>query len=148
MDATGTDRAALVSFSRGAPYALHLGAVSPERVLGQVFICPTTLLSPFAAARRPYGLRFEETLDSDDGWAKDNARYWARDYRGFLDFFFAQVFSEPHSTKQVEDCVSWALETSPETLTDTRRGAVLEARDGISDTAGGRAVPVPGHPGN
>jgi pimeloyl-ACP methyl ester carboxylesterase/predicted glycosyltransferase len=133
MDATGTDRAVLVSFSRGAPYALHLGAVSPERVLGHVFICPTTLLSPFAAARQPYGLRFEETLDSDDGWAKETAEYWARDYLGFLHFFFAQVFSEPHSTKQVEDCISWALETSPETLADTRRGAVLEARDGISE---------------
>ena len=81
------------------------------------------------------------TLDSDDGWAKDNARYWARDYRGFLDFFFAQVFSEPHSTKQVEDCVSWALETSPETLADTRRGRILEARDDISALLAGVRCP-------
>jgi pimeloyl-ACP methyl ester carboxylesterase/predicted glycosyltransferase len=132
MDATGTDRAALISFSRGAPYALHLGASSPGRVLGHVFICPTTLLSPFAAARVQHGLRFEEPPDSEEGWAKENAQYWARDYRGFLDFFFSQVFSEPHSTKPVEDCTSWALETSPETLTATRRGAVLEAGDDMT----------------
>lgn len=94
MDATGTDRAVVVSFSRGASYALHLGAARPERVLGHVFICPTTPLAPFAAPRLPYVKRFEETLDDEEGWAKDNARYWQRDYRRFLEFFFAQVFTE------------------------------------------------------
>ena len=132
MDATGTDRAALVSFSRGASYALHLGAASPERVLGQIFICPTTPLAPFAAARLPYAQRFEQTLDSDAGWAKDNARYWERDYRGFLEFFSSQVFTEPHSTKPAEDCVSWGLETTPETLTETRRAAIREASGGMA----------------
>ena len=102
MDATGTDRAVVVSFSRGASYALHLGAARPERVLGHVFICPTTPLAPFAAPRLPYVKRFEETLDDEEGWAKDNARYWQRDYRRFLEFFFAQVFTEPHSTRPAE----------------------------------------------
>jgi len=132
MDATGTDRAVLVSFSRGASYALHLGAASPERVLGQIFICPTTPLAPFAPARLPYAPRFEETLDGDEGWAKDNARYWARDYPGFLEFFSSQVFTEAHSTKPAEDCVSWGLETTPETLADTRRGALRDATVGIA----------------
>ena len=53
MDATSTDRAVVVSFSRGASYALHLGAARPECVLGHVFICPTTPLAPFAAPRLP-----------------------------------------------------------------------------------------------
>src|SRR5271170_6798203 len=107
MDATGTGRAAVISLSRGASYALHLGAARPERVAGQVFICPTTPLAPFSPPRLPYARRFEESLDSDDGWAKDNARYWERDYRGFLEFFFSQVFTEPHSTKPIEDGVTW-----------------------------------------
>ena len=34
---------------------------------------------------------------------------------GFLEFFFAQMFTEPHSTKQIEDCVGWGLETDAET---------------------------------
>ena len=38
---------------------------------------------------------------------------------GFLEYFFAQMFNEPHSTKQIEDCVGWGLETDPETLADT-----------------------------
>jgi predicted glycosyltransferase len=42
------------------------------------------------------------------------------------------VFTEPHSTKQIEDGVSWGLETAPETLADTRRGAIRDARDDIS----------------
>ena len=32
------------------------------------------------------------------------------------------MFSEPHSTKQIEDCVGWGLETEPGTLADTSRG--------------------------
>jgi len=26
------------------------------------------------------------------------------------------ILNEPHSTKQVEDCIGWALETTPETI--------------------------------
>ena len=65
----------------------------------------TTLVFPFA-----------EPLDTDEGWAKYNLHYWRRDFRGFLEFFFSQQIPEPHSTKQIEDCVGWGLETDPETL--------------------------------
>ena len=40
MDATGTDKAALVSLSMGAQWALILAAEHPERVDAAVFICP------------------------------------------------------------------------------------------------------------
>jgi pimeloyl-ACP methyl ester carboxylesterase/predicted glycosyltransferase len=132
MDATGTSRAVVVSLSRGASYALRLGAASPQRVIGHIFICPTTPLAPFSPPRMPFAKRFEETLDSDEGWAKDNARYWERDYHRFLEFFFSQVFTEPHSTKPTEDAVTWGLETTSETLIDTRRGAIREANDDMA----------------
>jgi pimeloyl-ACP methyl ester carboxylesterase len=141
MDATGTASAVVVSLSRGASYALHLGAASPQRVIGQIFICPTTPLAPFSPPRLPFSRRFEEALDSEDGWAKDNARYWERDYRGFLEFFFAQVFTEPHSTKPMEDGVMWGLETTSQTLTDTRRGAIREANDSIAGLLNGVQCP-------
>ena len=32
-------------------------------------------------------------------------------WEDFVAFFFAECFPEPHSTKQVEDCVGWALDT-------------------------------------
>jgi len=141
MDATGTASAVVVSLSRGASYALHLGAASPQRVIGQIFICPTTPLAPFSPPRLPFSRRFEEALDSEDGWAKDNARYWERDYRGFLEFFFAQVFTEPHSTKPMEDGVMWGLETTSQTLTDTRRGAIREANDSMAGLLNGVQCP-------
>src|SRR5207245_304673 len=82
LDATDTERAVVVSLSRGASYSLHLAAMSPERVTAQVLICPTTPLVPFAPARMPFARCFEDELDNDDGWAKDNALYWQRDYQG------------------------------------------------------------------
>jgi pimeloyl-ACP methyl ester carboxylesterase len=39
-----------------------------------------------------------------------------RDYDGFLEFFFSNCFTEPHSTKQIEDCVGWGHEIGAETL--------------------------------
>src|ERR1022692_436417 len=141
MDATGTDQAAAVSFSRGAPYALRLGAAGPERVTGHVFICPTTPLAPLPPPRVPYAARFEEDLDHDEGWAKDNASYLDRDYRGFLEFFFSQVFIEPHSTKLIEDCVSWGLETTAATLADTRRAIGHERAEDMTALAAGVQCP-------
>jgi pimeloyl-ACP methyl ester carboxylesterase len=126
LDETNTDRAVIVSLSRGAAYSLQLAAGWPDRVTAQVFLCPTTPLSPFTPERMEWILRFEEELDSDEGWAKDNAHYWARDYRGFLEHFFTEMFPEPHSTKQIEDGVSWGLDTTPETLADTRRGILAD----------------------
>ena len=82
---------------------------------------------PGAAALRA---RFEEKLDSDDGLGEGQRRYWRADYRGFLEFFFSQVFTEPHSTKQIEDGVGWGLETTPrDAACDTRRGSVLDEAD-------------------
>jgi hypothetical protein len=46
-------------------------------------------------------------------WNRD---YWLRDWPGFVDFFMTEMFTEPHSTKQIEDAVGWGLETDPETI--------------------------------
>jgi pimeloyl-ACP methyl ester carboxylesterase len=118
MDATGTDRAVVVSLSLGAQRALLLAAEHAERIAGAVFICPSVSLGTPLAARIAYP--FEDVLETDEGWAKYNRHYWLRDYRDFLEFFFSQMFTEPHSTKQIEDCVGWGLETAPETLVATR----------------------------
>jgi pimeloyl-ACP methyl ester carboxylesterase/predicted glycosyltransferase len=125
MDATATERAVLVSLSRGAQRALLLAAEHPERVSGAVFICPSVPLAQRHQGRRLY--RWDQQLDTDEGWAKHNRWYWLRDYRGFLEFFFSQMFTEPHSTKPIEDCVSWGLETTPETLVATNLKDDLDA---------------------
>ena len=119
MDATETERAVLVSLSRGAERSLHLAADHPERVEGLVFIGPALPLPP--AAPRDDAMRvFQQPGDDYTGWGKWNMHYWLEHYEEFLEFFFSQVFTEPHSTKQIEDSVGWGLETDPETLVATQ----------------------------
>ncbi len=120
MNATGTERAMVVSLSRAAQPALLLAAGHPERVTGAVFIAPFT---PLGSVRPPYP--WDEELATDDGRAKWNRHYWLRDYRGFLEFFFSHMFNEPHSTKPIEDCIGWGLETTAETLVATELGDKL-----------------------
>jgi pimeloyl-ACP methyl ester carboxylesterase len=113
LDATGTERAVIVSLSMAAQWALWLMANRPERLLGSVFIGPTAALAPgYEDREQP----FEEPYTSTEGWAKYNRHYWLDHYQDFLEFFFSQCFTEPHSTKPIEDSVGWGLETSPEVL--------------------------------
>jgi pimeloyl-ACP methyl ester carboxylesterase/predicted glycosyltransferase len=118
MDAVGVQRAVLVCLSLGATWALELGVLHAERVAGIVFIGPTLPLVPMPPDRQPD--QFTRRLDTTDGWAKYNQHYWREHYREFLEFFMHQVFTEPHSTKPIEDTVGWGLETDPETLIATQ----------------------------
>ncbi|HEX2766693.1 MAG TPA: alpha/beta fold hydrolase [Candidatus Limnocylindria bacterium] len=130
LDATATERAIVVGFSLGAQRGLILAAEHPERVSAAVFIGPSYPGGGESLAERI--VPWDEELDTDEGWAKYNRHSWLRDYPGFLEFFFGRVFTEPHSTKAIEDCVGWGLETTPETLITAQYGATLdpaEARD-------------------
>jgi len=118
MDATETERAVIVGLSLGAQRGLILAAEHPERIDGAVFIGPSVPLGEPVADRQLFP--WNEELDTDEGWAKYNRYYWLRDYRGFLEYFFSQMFTEPHSTKPIEDCVGWGLETTAETLVATQ----------------------------
>jgi pimeloyl-ACP methyl ester carboxylesterase len=140
LDATGTDRAVLAGFSRGGRWAVELAADRPERVLGAALIDPAV---GFVAPGHPWWTHpFDEELDTDDGWAKFNRHYWLRDYRDFVEFFAAQVFPEPHSTKQIEDVVAWGLETTAETLILTQRGAQPASLEEMEEILGGVRCPV------
>jgi pimeloyl-ACP methyl ester carboxylesterase/predicted glycosyltransferase len=141
MDATATERAVLVGLSCGALWATLIAADHPERAIAVVYIGPAVPLAP-GHPERAIGDRFEEALESEDGWAKYNRHYWRRDYLRFLEYFFAQMFNEPHSTKQIEDCVGWGLETDPETLADTSSALDLCGREQFADTCARVRCPV------
>lgn len=126
MDATDTSRAVLVSLSKGALWSLYLSANHPDRLLAQVFLGPSVPLTPQAPERARIPETFTRDLDSYEGWEKYNVHYWRSNYKEFAEFFFAQCLSEPHSTKPREDCVGWAMETSPEVL-------LAEARTDVTD---------------
>jgi pimeloyl-ACP methyl ester carboxylesterase len=140
LDATGTDRAVLVGLSRGGRWAVELAATWPERVLGAVLIDPA--ISFMAPLPQRQAFSFDEELDTTEGWAKFNRHYWRREYRDFLEFFASEVFSESHSTKQIEDFVGWGLETSPETLTLTQLGAQPASRSEMEAILGRVRCPV------
>ncbi|HEU0335427.1 MAG TPA: alpha/beta hydrolase [Gaiellaceae bacterium] len=130
LDATGTERAAVVSLSRGAERSLLLAANHPERVERMVFVAPALPLPP--ATPRVQAMRaFDEPRDDYTGWGKWNRHYWVEHYEDFLEFFFAQCFTEPHSTKQREDAVGWGLETDAETLVATQLAPRLSDEESV-----------------
>jgi pimeloyl-ACP methyl ester carboxylesterase len=114
MEATTTEQAVVAGLSCGALWGTLFAADHPERVRGAVFIGPAVPLAPPHPERTVYSSA--DQLDTDEGWAKYNHYYWLEHQRKFLDFFFAKCFTEPHSTKQIEDCVQWGLEIEPEAL--------------------------------
>jgi pimeloyl-ACP methyl ester carboxylesterase len=128
MDATDTERAVIIGFSMGGQRGLLLAAEHPGRVRGAVFIGPA-----FPGGGEPlpertvYDWRVEH--DTDEGWAKYNRYHWLRDYPDFVQFFASKLFTEPHSTKAIEDAVGWALETTGETLVATQEGRELSPEE-------------------
>ena len=119
MDATATDRAVIVGLSAGALWGALLAAEHPERVEAAAFIAGA---APFAQHAVRTTAPFDEPMETYEGWDKYNRHYWLDHYRDFLEFFFGQVFTEPHSTKQIEDCVGWGMETDGATLALTYVG--------------------------
>ena len=123
MDATETRDAVLVALSSGANWAVHVAADHPDRVLGIFAMSPACEfdidLPQHGVHLRPWG---EPTVGTQ-GWAKYNKHYWLEGgYEDFVAFFFQEMYVEPHSTKQIEDGISWGMAATPETLVDTIAG--------------------------
>lgn len=140
MDATDTPKAAVVAFSRGARWATLLAAEHPERVRALALIGPALPVPDVPQERDEYP--FDEELPTDEGWAKYNKYYWRKDYPGFVAFFVSQMFTEPRSTKQTEDGMSWGLETTGETLIATVSGPNRTTVAALPDLLGRIRCPV------
>lgn len=117
LDATGARDVLVAGMSRGGHYAALLAALYPERVAGAVLIAPAVPFGPRHPDRA--GVDVGAQRESHEGWHKYNVHYWRESYREFVEFFVGKIFSEPHSTKQIEDAISWALETTGDVLGDT-----------------------------
>ena len=141
LDATGTEHAVVVSLSRGAERSLLLAAAHPERVDGLAFIAPALPLGSSLPRARAAQM-FDEPHESYEGWEKWNRHYWLENYEDFLEFFFSQAFTEPHSTKQREDAVGWGLETDAETLVATQLATRFEDADEVREVTERIRCPV------
>ncbi len=116
LDAVGVQRAVLVGFSCGAWSGTIAASRFPERFLGFVAISPNIPELTRSPPEQSAVFDFDAERDSYTGWEKYNQHHWRAAYPDFLDFFFGTLFSEPHSTKQIEDCIEWGLGTTPEVL--------------------------------
>ncbi|MDX8049607.1 alpha/beta fold hydrolase [Lentzea sp. BCCO 10_0798] len=120
MDATNTGQAVLVALSRGDAWSVLVAAHHPERITGIVAIGP--------ASGSLIGVQEQERQAWESTEGKYNRQYWLNGgYDDFADWFFARMFAEPHSTKQIEDGVRWAHEIEPATLVDTTAGRLSSA---------------------
>ena len=126
MDATRTERATLVGMSFSSLVALAVAALWPERVEAVVSAGASVPIVPPIEGR---GDTFEDHIENPTGWQKYNRGHWDRNYSDFLEFFFAGVFNEKHSTKQREDSIAWALESDGRMLART-----LDSRSQVPGT--------------
>jgi pimeloyl-ACP methyl ester carboxylesterase len=139
LDRVGAGRVVVVSWCCAGD-DLILAAEHPERVAGLVLIGPDLLLTDDPAAEEgPYP--FDEEPETLEGWAKWNRHYFLRDWPGFVEFFFAQTFTEPHSTKQIEDAIGWGLQTDPYTILRGMDAKWANDRDSVLRL--GAQVPCP-----
>jgi len=143
---TEADPVLVVGFSCGVAWSLALALEAPEEVAGIVAIGPALGLVPGLAERERH-VFLEEPTDRDapaaEGWGRFSRHTWLQgDYDGFLRFFFGQMFSEPHSTKQIEDCVAWGHEIGPERLVDTELARTVCRTPGFAERVAQADVPV------
>ena len=118
LDATSTDRCVLVGFSCGATWAVHVAAAQPGRVQGIFAIGPACGLEVAQPERELR--RWLTEPEHPRGWEKHTRHNWRHgDVDDFREFFFRELYSEPHSTKQIEDGVRWSTTTDAQTLIDT-----------------------------
>jgi pimeloyl-ACP methyl ester carboxylesterase/predicted glycosyltransferase len=115
MDTTEIDKAILIGICTSGWRSLVAASRHPDRVLGVVTIATWgAFLTPPVPNREDQD--FEIVRDVYEGWQKVNRHYWRNDWRGYAEFFFGELLSEPHSTKQFEDCVEWSMGVGPETM--------------------------------
>jgi pimeloyl-ACP methyl ester carboxylesterase/UDP:flavonoid glycosyltransferase YjiC (YdhE family) len=148
MDATGTERAVIVSLSRSAQYMLELARLAPERVAGSVFIAPLFPYTPshWSVLTHPLAQSFSRAFrlprTVHRWWGHMSPAHWREDYPEFVDWFISRCLPEPHSTKGIEDGVEWALDIDPETLTATAYGHVHRNRRILRELAENLDCPV------
>jgi len=127
IDHLGLTEYSLLGFSKGGVISALVAQQRPEQVRSVVLIAP---VGPDTAdVRKAKEAAFLAPVENPQGWARYNAGAMREDYAGFVRFFFERMFREPHSTKQIEDSVSWALETDPEVLIDTVLGSLRDDVD-------------------
>jgi pimeloyl-ACP methyl ester carboxylesterase/predicted glycosyltransferase len=117
MDETSAGEAILVGLSYGGFLTCVLAAHHPQRVKAAILAGTAAVIGP----NRPSMTQqhFLARLERHEGWDKYNRDYWLTNYPDFAEHFVRNIFSEPHSTKQIEDGIEWAGGTTGDVLVKT-----------------------------
>jgi pimeloyl-ACP methyl ester carboxylesterase/predicted glycosyltransferase len=131
MDATRTDPAAVVGLSFGAMIACVLAAYHAERVKAAILVGTAAVIGP----GYPYmaNEHFHLKHTTFEGWDKYNYDYWLANYPDFAAHFVGNICSEPHSTKQFEDGVAWACDTTGPILAKTVEARTMPRTFDVSE---------------
>ena len=118
MDATDAGKAILVGLSFGGMHASVLAAHYPDRVKAAILVGTVASIGP---ANHSYlaSQHFLAKHEQFEGWNKFNREHWLADYPDFAEHFVRNIHSEPHSTKQIEDGIGWAADTTGPVLVKT-----------------------------
>jgi pimeloyl-ACP methyl ester carboxylesterase len=117
LDATDTQQAILVGLSFGGMLTSVLAAHHPDRVKAAILAGTSAQIGPALPHSGPQN--FQAQREHYVGWDKYNRDYWLQNYPDFADHFVRHIFSEPHSTRQIEEGVAWAADTDGPTLVKT-----------------------------
>jgi pimeloyl-ACP methyl ester carboxylesterase/predicted glycosyltransferase len=131
MEATDAGKAIVVGFSFAGLLTCVLAAHHPDRVKAAILVGTVASIGP----DYPYmGQRhFLAKRERFEGWDKFNRAHWLANYPDFAEHFIRNVCSEPHSTKQIEDGIDWANDTTGPVLAKTIEGRVIPPAFDVSE---------------
>lgn len=145
LDATDTPRAVLAAHCHANWWAIDVASRHPERVDGLVAIDPGV---PYLGKPHQHwiesGQTWDELLEEPREWQLFNRHVIVNDLHSWVSFFFAEQLVEGHSTKQHEDAVQWALETTGEILADSEEAQELDppTKEEFYDQVNSLSVPI------
>jgi pimeloyl-ACP methyl ester carboxylesterase len=118
MDASNAGKAIVIGLSFGGMLASVLAAHHPERVKAAILVGTVSSIGP---ANYPHltTKHFVAQHERFEGWNKFNREHWLANYPDFAEHFIRNIHSEPHSTKQIEDGIGWASDTTGPVLVKT-----------------------------
>lgn len=142
LDATNTDKVLAAGLSIGGGYATMLAAFHPDRVSGVVAIAPAHPWAVTDPIKAPALAKMFEPTTHPEGWEKYNVNHWRQDWPDFVDFFFDEVCSDPHSTKLWDDLTGWANETEGEIIALAAEATPQISIDDMEAAVSSITVPV------
>ena len=131
MDATDAGQAILVGLSYGGLLASILAAHHPERVKAAILAGTVATVGPELSVHGAE--HFLAKRESFEGWEKFNRAHWLADYPDFAEHFVRHICTEPHSTKQIEDGIAWAADTTGRVLAKTVEARTIPPSFDVSE---------------